>query len=70
MREKTRLKDEFDRYSLEQPCDLKINPYDWWRENRVRFPLLCLYFHANLSFQGSSTPFKRVFNIDSLVIMK
>ena len=26
---KTRLRDEFHMYSLEQPCDLPVNQYDW-----------------------------------------
>ena len=26
---KARLRDEFHMYSLEQPCDLPVNPYDW-----------------------------------------
>ena len=67
---KTRLEEEIDMYSNEEPCGLQVSLCDWWRENRERFPLLVLYFGANSSFQATSTPSERVFNVDGLVMTK
>ena len=69
---KTRLQEEIDRYSSEEPWDLMLKPCDWWKDkkNRDRFLLLYLYFEAYWSFHATSTSSELVFNINGMVMTK
>lgn len=57
-----RVKHEVDNYLREPSTSMCISPFQWWRLNSSRYPLLCKLAQYVLVIQSTSVSSERVFS--------
>lgn len=62
---KTKLEmasDEVAKYQKVPPINMKANPFQWWRDNAMYYPMLSRLAKMYHSVPGTSVPSERVFS--------
>lgn len=61
------LAEEFDKYCTEPNVSEDINPFEWWAENKIRFPHVAAVSREYLAVPATSVASERIFSKCGLV---
>jgi len=63
-------KSELAQYRLQAPLVENGSPFDWWRVNKAKFPILARLARIHLAIPATSVPAERLFSCGGNVISK